>query len=144
MKKIEKHIMKIHQVRLLNHGRKKKKDDEIRTDGWMDTFADTMTLLLTFFILLYSISAVDSEKLKKLSEALQYSLTGDSSIEEVQSIDDLKVEIEKGTKYEDLAAKLNEIIEKNSLTDEIKIREEERGIVLQVDEQYYLIQVKQK
>ena len=98
--------------------RKKKKDDEIRTDGWMDTFADTMTLLLTFFILLYSISAVDSEKLKKLSEALQYSLTGDSSIEEVQSIDDLKVEI----------------IEKNSLTDEIKIREEERGIVLQVDE----------
>ena len=94
--------------------RKKKKDDEIRTDGWMDTFADTMTLLLTFFILLYSISAVDSEKLKKLSEALQYSLTGDSSIEEVQSIDDLKVELEKGTKYEDLAAKLNEIIEKNS------------------------------
>ena len=63
--------------------RKKKKDDEIRTDGWMDTFADTMTLLLTFFILLYSISAVDSEKLKKLSEALQYSLTGDSSIEDV-------------------------------------------------------------
>ena len=114
--------------------RKKKKDDEIRTDGWMDTFADTMTLLLTFFILLYSISAVDSEKLKKLSEALQYSLTGDSSIEEVQSIDDLKVELEKGTKYKDLAAKLNEIIEKNSLTDEIKIREEERGIVLQVDE----------
>ena len=46
--------------------RKKKKDDEIRTDGWMDTFADTMTLLLTFFLLLSSISAVDSEKLKKL------------------------------------------------------------------------------
>ena len=36
--------------------RKKKKGDDIRTDGWMDTFADTMTLLLTFFILLYSIS----------------------------------------------------------------------------------------
>ncbi|MBQ3421157.1 MAG: chemotaxis protein MotB, partial [Romboutsia sp.] len=39
--------------------RRKKKGDEIKTDGWMDTFADTMTLLLTFFILLYSISAVD-------------------------------------------------------------------------------------
>ena len=114
--------------------RKKKKDDDIKTDGWMDTFADTMTLLLTFFILLYSISAVDSEKLKELSEALQYSLTGESSIEEVQSIDDLKVELEEGTKYEDLAAKLNEIIEQNSLTDEIKIREEDRGIVLELDE----------
>lgn len=114
--------------------RKKKKEDDIKTDGWMDTFADTMTLLLTFFILLYSISAVDSEKLKQLSEALQYSLTGESSIEEVQSIDDLKVELEKGTKYEDLAAKLNKIIEQNSLTDEIKIREEDRGIVLELDE----------
>lgn len=114
--------------------RKKKKEDDIKTDGWMDTFADTMTLLLTFFILLYSISAVDSEKLKELSEALQHSLTGNSSIEEVQSIDDLKVELEEGTKYEDLAAKLNEIIEQNSLTDEIKIREEDRGIVLELDE----------
>ena len=114
--------------------RRKKKGDEIKTDGWMDTFADTMTLLLTFFILLYSISAVDSEKLKELSQALQHSLTGDTSIEEVQSIDDLKVELEKGTKYEDLAAKLNKIIEQNSLTDEIKIREEDRGIVLELDE----------
>ncbi len=114
--------------------RKKKKGDDIRTDGWMDTFADTMTLLLTFFILLYSISAVDSEKLKELSQALQYSLTGDSSVKELQSIDDLKIEIEEGTKYEDLAAKLNKIIEENSLTDEIKIREEDRGIVLEVDE----------
>ena len=100
----------------------------------MDTFADTMTLLLTFFILLYSISAVDSEKLKELSKALQYSLTGDSSVKELQSIDDLKIDIEEGTKYEDLAAKLNKIIEQNSLTDEIKIREEDRGIVLEVDE----------
>lgn len=114
--------------------RKKKKGDEIKTDGWMDTFADTMTLLLTFFILLYSISAVDSEKLKELSQALQNSLTGNSSVEELQNIDDLKVEIEEGSKYEDLAAKLNEIIEKNSLTEQIKIREEDRGIVLQVDE----------
>ena len=89
--------------------RKKKKGDDIKTDGWMDTFADTMTLLLTFFILLYSISAVDSEKLKELSQALQNSLTGDSSVKELQSIDDLKLDIEEGTKYEDLAAKLNEI-----------------------------------
>ena len=48
--------------------RKKKKGDDIKTDGWMDTYVDTITLLLTFFILLYSISSVDGEKLKQLSE----------------------------------------------------------------------------
>lgn len=115
--------------------RRKKKGDDINTNGWMDTYADTITLLLTFFILLYSISAVDSEKLKELAEALQSSLTGKQSVKELESLDDIKVDIEKeSNKYEDLAKKLNEIIDKNSLTEVIKIREEDRGIVLQVDE----------
>lgn len=115
--------------------RRKKKGDDINTNGWMDTYADTITLLLTFFILLYSISAVDSEKLKELAEALQNSLTGKQSVKELENLDDIKVDIEKDSnKYEDLAKKLNEIIEKNSLTEVIKIREEDRGIVLQVDE----------
>lgn len=115
--------------------RRKKKGDDINTNGWMDTYADTITLLLTFFILLYSISAVDSEKLKELSEALQFSLTGKQSVKQLESLDDIKVDIEKeSNKYEDLAKKLNEIIDKNSLTEVIKIREEDRGIVLQVDE----------
>lgn len=115
--------------------RRKKKGDDINTNGWMDTYADTITLLLTFFILLYSISAVDSEKLKELAEALQFSLTGKQSVKQLESLDDIKVDIEKeSNKYEDLAKKLNEIIDKNSLTEVIKIREEDRGIVLQVDE----------
>lgn len=115
--------------------RREKKGDDINTNGWMDTYADTITLLLTFFILLYSISAVDSEKLKELAEALQSSLTGKQSVKELQSLDDIKIDIEKeSNKYEDLAKKLNEIIDKNSLTEVIKIREEDRGIVLQLDE----------
>lgn len=130
--------------------RKKKKGDDIKTDGWMDTYADTITLLLTFFILLYSISSVDSEKLKQLSQALQNSLTGTTSVEELKDINDLKVNTKNDgqdenknqnqnqgqgqSKYEDLAGKLNNIIEKNNLSDKIKIRKEDRGIVLQVDE----------
>lgn len=115
--------------------RRKKKGDDINTNGWMDTYADTITLLLTFFILLYSISAVDSEKLKELSEALQNSLTGKQSVKELENLDDIKIDIEKDSnKYEDLSKKLNEIIAKNSLTEIIKTREEDRGIVLQVDE----------
>ena len=116
--------------------RKKKKGDDIKTDGWMDTYADTITLLLTFFILLYSISSVDGEKLKQLSQALQNSLKGTTSVKELQDINDLKVDIQtqNENKYEDLVGKLNNIIEKNNLSDEIKIRKEDRGIVLQVDE----------
>lgn len=117
--------------------RKKKKKEEVNTNGWMDTYADTITLLLTFFILLYSISSVDSQKLNALSEALKESLKGSTEITELENIEDLKVdisEITENTKYEDLSEKLNEIIENNGLTEVIKIREEDDGIVLQLDE----------
>ena len=44
--------------------RKRRKPDDINPNSWMDTYADTITLLLTFFILLYSFSTTDNEKLK--------------------------------------------------------------------------------
>ncbi|HCW72646.1 MAG TPA: chemotaxis protein MotB [Clostridiaceae bacterium] len=47
--------------------------------AWMATFADMMTLLLTFFILLYSMSSVDAIKFKNISESLQSVLSGETS-----------------------------------------------------------------
>lgn len=113
--------------------RRKKKGEDINTNGWMDTYADTITLLLTFFILLYSISVVDSQKLNKLAEAMKKSLQGSTNITEIKNIEDLKVG-EGKSDYENLAEKLNTVIEQNALTDVVKIREEERGVVLQLDE----------
>lgn len=40
----------------------KKQHDAPKTDGWKDTYGDMVTLLLCFFVLLYSMSAVDQEK----------------------------------------------------------------------------------
>ncbi|HSQ87854.1 OmpA family protein [Romboutsia sp.] len=108
-------------------------EDDINTDSWLATYSDTITLLLTFFILLYSMSVVDSQKLKELSNAMQQSLKGNVEIEELKDIKDLKIETDNSD-YEDLSEKLNKIIEKNGLTEVIKIRQEDRGIVLQLDE----------
>jgi len=47
--------------------------------AWMATFSDMMTLLLTFFILLYSISSVDAIKFKNISESMQSVLSGETS-----------------------------------------------------------------
>lgn len=51
--------------------RKAKKDDGgNRGANWMDTYGDMVTLLLTFFVLLYSFSTVDANKWKHLVAAL--------------------------------------------------------------------------
>ncbi|WP_250673017.1 OmpA family protein [Paraclostridium ghonii] len=115
--------------------RRRGKDDDVSTSSWMDTYADTITLLLAFFILLYSISAVDSQKLSELSKALQSSLGGNASIENVENIDDLKVQVnDKILEKEDLAEKVNKAVQENNLQDVVKVREEDRGVVLQLDE----------
>lgn len=114
--------------------RRKSKGDDIG-GSWMDTYADTITLLLTFFILLYSISAVDSQKLKQLSKALQESLGGSTAVTELQNLDELKVDAGNGNETkEDLVKKVNEAIKGNSLQEVIKVRKEERGVILQLDE----------
>lgn len=41
-----------------------KGDEKINTNRWMTTFSDLCTLLLTFFVLLFSISSMDDSKLK--------------------------------------------------------------------------------
>ncbi|SHH99830.1 OmpA/MotB family protein [Clostridium grantii] len=64
--------------------RKKKSTEGGGSPLWMTTFSDLMTLLLTFFILLYSISSVDENKFTDVANGLRSILTdsGASVIQE--------------------------------------------------------------
>ena len=48
----------------------KKEDGGNKGANWMDTYGDMVTLLLTFFVLLYSFSTVDANKWRHLVSAL--------------------------------------------------------------------------
>lgn len=78
---------------------KKRKQQQSSEGGgapaWMATFSDMMTLLLTFFILLYSISSVDAVKFKSISQSLQSVLMGEKSssiIEEDGTVQDIPLD----------------------------------------------------
>ncbi len=55
--------------------KQKKEAEEIKTDGWKDTFSDLMNLLLCFFVLLYSMSNVDEVKYAELVASLSNSFS---------------------------------------------------------------------
>ena len=117
--------------------RKKKKPDDINTNAWMDTYADTITLLLTFFILLYSFSTTDNERLQLISAALKGEITGiPMKLENTPdiSLEDIEQGIGEKSPYSILVDKIQEIIDKNALTDSVKVREEDSGVVLQLSE----------
>lgn len=51
-------------------GRKKKPEEHVNHERWMVSYADFITLLFAFFVMMYSISIVNTGKFKVLSESL--------------------------------------------------------------------------
>ena len=55
--------------------RKKQEDPPKGSPAWMSTFSDLMNLLLCFFVLLFSMSSVDSEKMQQVIQSFQNSIS---------------------------------------------------------------------
>lgn len=55
----------------------KKKEEEVKKglDEWMGTFSDMMTLLMCFFVLLFSMSTVDAAKFEEVAKSFQATLS---------------------------------------------------------------------
>lgn len=118
---------------------------EIKTDGWLATYADTVTLLLTFFVLLYSFSTVDAEKFRQISNGFQSMFSGKPNA----SILDFNVasgevpivgtpeptaqtpEVDQDKKiYDDITA----FVKENNLENEVNIYENYKGINIELKE----------
>lgn len=70
--------------------RNKQEEPPLKTDGWMATFSDLMNLLLCFFVLLFAMSSVDTDKWQQLvaSFSSNYSIlqSGGEGLQEGQLI----------------------------------------------------------
>lgn len=127
-------------------GKKKKSSgSELTGDEWLGTYSDCVTLLMTFFVLLYSMSTVDSEKVRAISEAfsamsgksadsiLQYDmyegsqpvLGGESKVEDL-------LEQSEETDKKQMYDKVKEYLEENQLDTVIDVAKDENGISLQI------------
>ena len=125
--------------------KKKVQEGGLTGNEWLGTYADTMTLLLTFFVLLYSTAAVDTEKVKSISTAFSMmSGTGGTSLLEFdmydgevpliggESIDEISVSSSKVTGKEAIYTNVKDFIDKNDLSEVVDVVDNERGISLQL------------
>ena len=64
--------------------KKRPEDPPAGSPAWMATFSDLMNLLLCFFVLLFSMSTVDADKLEQVVASMQSTISilpaGGSSI----------------------------------------------------------------
>lgn len=107
-------------------------------ERWLLTYADLITLLLAFFIVMYSMSRIDAKKFGEVAKALQGVLRGSTGIIPERSIANLGQQLGGGPmKIGDLRlmqTKLKQAIAEVGLEKEITPIIDERGLVVHVTE----------
>ena len=122
--------------------KRKKADNSSGGPSWLDTYADMVTLLLTFFVLLFSMSTLNSSKWQKLVMALTENIAKTPTSSQQQIVigpsssatsdapsaaapdDGLGQEtkpVDKVTDFDDLYMYLKQYIDKNNLQDSVEI-----------------------
>lgn len=123
--------------------RKKGAKEEMRTDAWIATFSDTMTLLLTFFVLLYSFSTVDAAKFEQIASSLQSVLTGETGKTimdfnvkngEVPLVGEPVPTTKANNDTEDIYEKVQTFIKDKKLEATVVIKSDNRGVIIQLRE----------
>lgn len=111
--------------------RKRKKREESNTGDWLTTYSDLVTLLLCFFVLLFSFAEIDAQKFREVMNSFQ---GGTGVLEDGTTLDfnDEVHPFESGTEedLEKLKGLLEEYAESVGLGTEIIISVEERGLII--------------
>jgi len=108
--------------------------------SWMTTFSDLMSLLLTFFILLYSMSNVDEEKFNDVSQSLQGALGGTGILENggqvlVSKNEDGTLNVEEALNGKNnMYKKVEEYVKEKGLEEKVDIKMDDKGIYFDIKE----------
>lgn len=114
--------------------------------AWTVTFSDLVTLILVFFILLFSMSQIDMMKFRSIAESFKDRQILDFNPSIVPSehppetheddLDDQNDEEDKAeAKLQNLLAEIETFLDENGLEEAILAKRTERGVVLVLDEQ---------
>jgi chemotaxis protein MotB len=116
-------------------------------ERWLLTYADLITLLMVFFVVLYSMSQADSTKFKRISASLQQAFNvdvlqgqaaasiGDGSPAPAAPVDDLISEDEV-PQVARLKAKINAVIDGATQAPDVTIGTDKEGVVIRLSGSY--------
>lgn len=126
-----------------------KKRPEKKADGlrWMLTYSDLITLLMIFFIVMYSMSQVDQNKYKQVAQSLSVAMGGGKSIigadntasinEHVSEVDPSNPEQSEQQKLSALQKQVNTYLKQNGLSSSVGTNIDERGLVVSINDSLF-------
>lgn len=129
--------------------RKKGTEEHDNLERWLITYADLITLLLAFFIMMYTFSKNDTQRYQELTGQLKTIFTGGSSVAaqgntvgKVPFDISVKAPGSNGDVKDKLEEEIDKINKNESPQNNISIVNDERGIVIRVMDQTFFDQGK--
>ncbi|MCL1852038.1 MAG: OmpA family protein [Peptococcaceae bacterium] len=122
--------------------KRKAAEEHVNHERWLITYADLITLLMVFFVVMYSMSKVDANKFQAMADALSISLGGGSAQINIAQHPQGPSFVEEGgaeksqeqTNLENLKAKLDAYAQDNAINTQLVADIEERGLVISIQE----------
>lgn len=111
--------------------RRTRREEQNDSGDWLTTYSDMVTLLLTFFVLLFSFSEIDAQKFRSIMSSFQGGagvLDGGTQLEIIEDLTPLEDDIEE--ELDKLKDILEEYADSIGLGSEIILSIEERGLVI--------------
>lgn len=141
----------------MRNSRRRRRGAQENHDRWLITYADLITLLMIFFVILYAMSQVDVQKYETLARQLSLQFRdADSLLEKGSSLLDGNVNPEKfetppppapKTETEDAAAKkerklqdllkiIQQYVKDNRLNNEVFVEDTPKGIAIRLSDRF--------
>src|SRR5262245_61489415 len=112
--------------------RRSRNESHSNHERWLLTYADLITLLLAFFIVMYSMSRLDAKKFGRMADAFNGVLRGGQAVLEPASIDAQGAGLLDLGELKSLGNQIHEMVVEEHLTDKIETLQDERGLVIRV------------
>lgn len=134
--------------------------------GWLATYADMITLVLAFFILLFSFSIIDVERFREVIESIQLTFLGHTGIMERTPeavvdrdrverafIDEVEMRLTREDvleaeqvamlhrmeRVQEVYKEVKAFLQEANLTDEVTVRLEPRGVIMEMPDRIFFL-----
>ncbi|MFQ5483392.1 MAG: flagellar motor protein MotB [Nitrospinaceae bacterium] len=120
--------------------------------AWITTFADLVTLLMVFFILLFAMGTIEEQKWKQIKDSLKSALgveqIPESGLREgLEVIKDIDAKLDQETihavdevgamvarEIEEIASEVEDFVYKNKLSGQVQVSSDERGAIITISD----------
>jgi len=121
--------------------RPKEHEKEPNAERWLLSYADFITLLLVFFIIMYSMSSVDKAKFDQLVQVLNQTFGGNKSVISMNNSGIMQMNFYpshlKNRQEKNLYVKTVSALQKEIQSKDVKVTADQRGVVISLNSDFY-------